>query len=104
MTFLGKRVWPNEKGRLDRDAINEPGAYGKPREDSLTPYWRQRAPRQLWWEVTCPDGSTIILDPKIHTVTEFADGTITVYPSIVTGTWHGWLENGKWRAVGETNE
>jgi hypothetical protein len=97
MTFQGRRVWPNEKGRLDRNEINEPGAYGKPSKTSIPAHLRESATRMLWWEVTCPDGSTIILDPKIHTVTEFEDGTITVYPSIVTGTWHGWLENGKWR-------
>ncbi len=39
-----------------------------------------------------------------HTVTENADGTITVSPSILcTGhfnkKWHGYLENGFWRKI-----
>ena len=106
MTFLGKRVWPNEKGRLDRAEINAPGAYGKPSEkmlEALPPHLRHVDSRMLYWEVTAPDGSSIILNPKIHTVTEFENGEITVYPSIVTPTWHGWLENGKWRVVGEVS-
>lgn len=36
-----------------------------------------------------------------HQVTEHADGTITVIPSILisnhTGSWHGYLERGVWR-------
>jgi hypothetical protein len=52
-----------------------------------------------WWEVTCPDGSGCVLNPDIHTVTEMNDGTITVFPSIVTPSWHGWLECGTWGAV-----
>lgn len=102
MTFLGKRIWPQEDGRLARVEINAPGAYGKPHArmlDKLPKHLRQVDSRMLYWEVTAPDGSSIILNPTIHTVTEFEDGTITVYPSIVTPTWHGWLENGKWRAV-----
>lgn len=39
-----------------------------------------------------------------HMVTEHEDGTITVYPSILTNrgddrVWHGYLERGVWREV-----
>jgi len=54
---------------------------------------------QLWWNVWAPDGSSCSLNPEIHTVTEHQDGTITVTLSIVTSTWHGWLERGDWRSV-----
>jgi hypothetical protein len=105
MTFPGKRVWPQEDGRLKRQEINTPGAYGKPSPkmlERLPKHLRQVDSRVLFWEVTAPDGSSVILNPEIHSVTEFENGVITVYPSIVTPTWHGWLENGKWREVGET--
>jgi hypothetical protein len=55
--------------------------------------------QQLWWQVYAPDGSCCSLNPAIHSVTEHEDGTITVQPSIVTSTWHGWLERGVWRSV-----
>jgi hypothetical protein len=54
---------------------------------------------QLHWQVTAPDGSSCRLSPEIHTVTEHSDGTISVHPSIVTRTWHGWLKRGVWTAV-----
>lgn len=55
--------------------------------------------RQLWWLVTAPDGSGCSLNPAIHTVIEHSDGSISVTPSIVTRTWHGYLEAGIWRAI-----
>ena len=52
--------------------------------------------QQLWWQVIAPDGSSCSLNPAIHTVTEHDDMTISVQPSIVTSTWHGWLKAGMW--------
>lgn len=54
---------------------------------------------QLHWQVTAPDGSSCRLDPEIHDVTEHSDGTISVHPSIITKTWHGWLVKGIWKSV-----
>jgi hypothetical protein len=98
----GTRVWPGDDGRLNRTEINAPGAYGKPHPrmlERLPAHLRQADSRMLFWEVTAPDGSSIILNPAIHEVTEYENGTITVYPSIVTPSWHGWLECGTWRSV-----
>lgn len=96
----GMRVRADETGRLPREEINRPGAYGKPSPrllEKLPVHLRRADSRMLYWEVTCPDGSSCILNPAIHTVTEFENGEITVFPSIVTPSWHGWLENGNWR-------
>lgn len=57
-----------------------------------------------WW-VACPDigmGSFIGILGSGHTVTENADGTITVSPSIKSarkGDFHGYLRNGVWSRV-----
>lgn len=49
----------------------------------------------VWW-VKPPVGTMGILAG--HAVTEHADGTITVSPSILLeGVWHGYLERGIWR-------
>jgi hypothetical protein len=51
-----------------------------------------------------PDGR--LADLSRHQVTEHQDGTITVSPSILVsgggepGNWHGYLEDGIWRAIG----
>jgi hypothetical protein len=55
--------------------------------------------RQLQWSVKAPDGSGCSLDPNIHHVTEHPDGTISVSPSIITSTWHGWLKKGVWTKI-----
>jgi len=55
--------------------------------------------RMLWWSVKAPDGSGCSLNPNIHHVTEHEDGTITVSPSIITRTWHGWLKRGIWTSA-----
>jgi len=53
--------------------------------------------------VCTPNGEVGLLNPKIHTVTEHEDGTITVSPSILIYPhhdgpgWHGFLERGVWR-------
>jgi len=67
----------------------EPGDYG--REGDI-------------WYVRCPDERLHLADISAHTVTEHADGTITVFPSILINagqgvSWHGYLEKGVWRSV-----
>lgn len=88
-------------GRHTYPLVN-PGDYGKlkdrPKPEGLIlddEIWE----RQFYWQLKCPDGSMCSLHPQVHRVTENEDGTITVFPSIVTPTWHGWLENGIWRSV-----
>ena len=94
----GTRVYSNPAGFLDHNAIRQPGAYGRATFDYVKKYGAH-AVRHNWWNVTCPDGSGCVLNPDVHSVTVMENGTITVYPSIVTSTWHGWLECGVWRSV-----
>jgi hypothetical protein len=73
--------------------IAAPGSYMKVlREDGT-----------LWcWYMRAPNGDVATLWPDRHTITENADGTITVSPSIVFphgGRWHGFLVNGVWSGV-----
>lgn len=84
---------PTHEGYLR--GMEQPGDYGRANRslDDVRGF-----ERQLWWQVVAPDGSSCCLNPTIHTVTEHGDGTITVHPSIVTSTWHGWLERGLWRS------
>lgn len=55
------------------------------------------------WYARAPTDPSIKLVANLsgHTVTEHADGTITVSPSIEVsnhqGRWHGFLERGIWR-------
>lgn len=98
--LIGTRVHPNEKGFLDSAALRQPGAFGRPTFDFVKAYG-PNVMAQTYWVVTCPDGSQCSLNPKIHTITEHENGDITVHPSIVTPTWHGWLVGGVWKAVGE---
>jgi hypothetical protein len=71
-----------------RDFFGHPGAYGKVGDR---------------WLICVPTGDIGGLDG--HTITEHADGTITVSPSILifpsadSPGWHGYLERGVWRAV-----
>ena len=64
-------------------------------------------------EYTCYKGVFYFRTPDVrlsvgslakHCITEHADGTITVTPSILVkqepvGSWHGYLENGIWRQI-----
>lgn len=90
--MIGRRVHCTPEGYLK--GLGEPGDYGR-----ATSEWAKKYPQQGWWNVVAPDGSACSLNPAIHTVTEHDDGTISVQPSIVTTTWHGWLERGVWRSV-----
>ena len=91
----GIRVYPNDKGWLDQQAMSQPGAYGRATAPEVA------NTRIGWWEVTTPDGHVGSLDPSIHTVVEHEDGTITVTPSIDmsrrhAGAYHGFLRKGEW--------
>lgn len=55
--------------------------------------------RMLWWSLKAPDGSVCSLNPNMHHVIEHDDGTISVSPSIITSTWHGWLKKGVWTKI-----
>ena len=90
----GKRIFPSEDGIVSSSLMSVPGSYGK-----TIKLYSGRETSQNWWQVTAPDGSGCVLNPNVHSVTENADGTITVYPSIVTESWHGWLQYGIWRSV-----
>lgn len=74
----------------------QPGDYGRVSGTKPDMVSQEIWNMQCRWQVKAPDGSVASLNPLIHTVTEHADGTITVEPSIVTSTWHGWLRAGVW--------
>jgi hypothetical protein len=92
--MIGRRVMPDADGCVKSAAVSAPGSYGR-----STALFCGRETSQNWWQVTAPDGSGCTLNPSVHAVTEHEDGTITVHPSIVTSTWHGWLERGVWRSA-----
>jgi len=87
--MLGKRVATKEDGFLPN--LTEPGSYGRATAK------RVQGTFASWWNVVAPDGSVVELNPAIHQVNEHDDGTITVWPSIVTRSWHGWLIGGVWK-------
>ena len=104
----GIRVYPNADGWLDQHAIAQPGAYGRVDiakvKAALDADGRTTDGDRPWmhWELTAPDGRGGRLDPKVHTVVEHEDGTITVTPSIdlsqrVPGAYHGHLTRGEWK-------
>lgn len=82
-TTVGSRVVRNDRGTLFL-----PGEYG---------------PLGGAWHGMTPEGDLANL--SAHVVTEHADGTITVEPSIlVTGggrRWHGFLKAGVWEELSE---
>lgn len=57
------------------------------------------------WYLCMPDGIQCAISPKIHSVMEHEDGSITVSPSIIryktttSPEWHGFLERGVWRSA-----
>jgi hypothetical protein len=78
---------PCPSGKL-ADFEGHPGAYGQV---------------GTGWLVCLPTGELCSLNAG-HTITEHADGTITVSPSILMPAdrgayWHGYLEAGIWREV-----
>lgn len=77
----GRRVMPDAAGYLKADSMREPGSYGRATFDFAAQFGPGAA-RHNWWDVRAPDGSTCVLNPSVHTVTEHEDGTITVHPSI----------------------
>lgn len=79
----GARKYADDKGHLWLKA----GEYGW---DPKHGCWMAVTPNDHWGNLSS------------HTVTEHADGTITVSPSIRVSDgdgelWHGWLEGGVWR-------
>lgn len=87
MALVGHRVpffpgWPKDQAKPGDYCLADPGVL--PTDDDC-------------WLVIAPDGSMCSLGAvSPHTVTEHEDGTITVTPSIVTNTWHGFLQAGVW--------
>jgi hypothetical protein len=88
MVLVGKRIQTNAEGWLPD--LTEPGTFG------CATHPRIKNTFGGWWNVCAPDGSVVELNPSKHTVAEHEDGSISVYPSIVTKTWHGWLVAGVW--------
>jgi hypothetical protein len=84
----GRRVeWPDDRIPIEQEKFMQPGDYAGP--------WHGMylvcAPNGDWGSLTPTSG---------HTVTENADRSITVRPSIqfnTGGRWHGYLEAGRWR-------
>lgn len=89
--MIGRRVMPDAEGWLPPNL--QPGEYGHASEERAK---LEDWPRLAWWQICCPDGSVGTLNPNVHTITEHEDGTITVSPSIVSVSWHGWLKQGVW--------
>lgn len=90
-------MFPGRRVPVDKDGFfiefGRPGDYGR-LERTLDQV--HGCEDQLYWNVVAPDGSTCKLDPAVHRVIEHDDNSITVEPSIVTTTWHGWLRRGLW--------
>lgn len=56
------------------------------------------------WYLVTPNGLFGTISPKIHKITEHADKSISVSPSILVTyrkdmTWHGYLRQGVWETV-----
>ena len=86
--MIGKRVvdgvWPENPGEYSKH-ITE-------RQDGTN--------KKVVWFCIPPKAGVGCGSLENHTITEHADGTITVSPSIlITGAhqWHGFLEKGVWR-------
>lgn len=90
-TVKGRRVPVDKDGFFVN--FGQPGDYGRIKRTLQQVHGFQD---QLYWQVIAPDGSSCKLSPDVHTVIEHSDGTISVTPSIVTKTWHGWLKQGIW--------
>lgn len=93
-TVKGRRVPLNKDGFFVD--FGQPGDFGRIKRTIEQVHGLQD---QLYWQVIAPDGSSCKLSPEIHEVFEHSDGSISVTPSIVTKTWHGWLVAGVWKAV-----
>ena len=73
--------------------------YGRETEETFKPGDYARFKNLLVFRA--PNGLLGTIDGKIHVITEEADNTITVSPSILIkpNEWHGYLEKGVWREV-----
>lgn len=69
-------------------------------EQWLNPSDYGKALNGIWY---CMTACGLIGNLNSHEVIENKDGTITVSPSILIScgdlSWHGYIENGKWRTV-----
>lgn len=89
--FPGRRVPVSKDGLMI--GFGQPGDYGRHQRTLAQVHGCED---QLYWNVVAPDGSSCKLNPTVHRVIEHDDNSITVEPSIVTATWHGWLHRGLW--------
>ena len=85
-----RRYDPLDQGGVSTIAKFSSGDYGRAPDDGLGNHWY----------ACTPNGHLANLSR--HEVTEHADGTITVSPSILVSdgegpVWHGYLERGVWR-------
>lgn len=80
----GRRVpWPEDA--IPIEMTLQPGDYAGP--------WRGL------WLLCAPNGDQGTLRSPPHTITEHADGSITVEPSVqfnIGAHWHGYLRAGEW--------
>lgn len=81
-------------------------SHGRRVLDDTSPHLYEQGDYGLWagrWNGRPPHPEYLTANLAAHDVTEHADGTITVSPSILVQrgpggpTWHGWLERGVWR-------
>ena len=100
----GRRIYAGDDGYLPN---LKPGDYGRT-DPAKMPQSVPEGFRTLYWQICAPNGHHGCLDPKIHTIVEHEDGTITVSPSILIQwsrdqgktyeqLWHGFIERGVWR-------
>lgn len=87
---------PDADGRL-REL--KPGEYG---HAAIRREWIDAESPCNWWVICAPNGATCSLNPKIHALTENADGSLTVSPSIKIPKdgpelWHGYLVAGEFK-------
>lgn len=85
------RFKPDNKGNIKISAMPS-SSYGHPTNKDLPEFCRR-------WVVVAPDNSACTIDPEIHHVEEHKDGTISLTPSLVTSSWHGWLKRGIFTSV-----
>lgn len=87
---VGTRVLTNREGTLPTEAT-KPAHYGR-----ITAGYPAGNGR---WQVTCPDGTTTLLDPHTHFVVERSTGIVDVAGKIDLSHlpwkgWVGWLKEG----------
>ena len=96
----GRRIYLDSDGDEYTDA-----ALTVPTKTRPGDYWKH-LDGGFGWSGVCPNGCPCNVSG--HQVVEHEDATITVSPSIKTGStgkpewdWHGYLERGTWRGCGD---